>query len=202
MLTSPVFPLNTVLFPGGRVPLKIFEPRYLDMITDCLKQDLGFTISLICEGSEVAPPGAKIAEIHPIGTYSKIVDWERLDNGLLGVIVEGERRVKINQPRVRDDNLMIADHDLLVEQPVRDSQDMRALALLLEELERHPLIERLGTKSDYNDPTAIIWSLCQLLPFSNEQKQILLESDDSEQRVVEMDKMLKDYQREVLAQHQ
>jgi len=92
--TIPLFPLNSILFPKGRISLQIFESRYVDMIRQCLKDGTGFGVVLIEAGSEVASKGQKL-DIHRIGTYSTVVDWNQLPNGLLGITVEGQTTFKI-----------------------------------------------------------------------------------------------------------
>ena len=81
----PLFPLSTVLFPGGPLPLRIFEARYVDMISRCMKDDSPFGVVLIREGDEVGP-----AKTHDIGTLARIVDWYQGSDGLLGVTARGE----------------------------------------------------------------------------------------------------------------
>ena len=87
----PLFPLNTVLFPGGPLPLKIFEPRYLDMVSRCLKEKSNFVVVLITEGEETAVTASFAA----IGTEAGIVDFDRLEDGLLGISCIGRERVRI-----------------------------------------------------------------------------------------------------------
>src|SRR5687768_15776054 len=94
MDTIALFPLNSVLFPKGRISLQIFESRYIDMISTCMKEQSGFGIVLIRNGSEVARTGQKL-DVHRTGTYCEIVDWNRLPNGLLGITVEGRKTFRI-----------------------------------------------------------------------------------------------------------
>ena len=81
-----LFPLNTVLFPEGELQLRLFEPRYLDMVSNCLQTDTGFGICLIRNGQEAGVP----AEFFPMGTYAKIIDWDQMPDGLLGITVRGD----------------------------------------------------------------------------------------------------------------
>ena len=85
----PLFPLNTVLFPGGPLPLRIFETRYLDMVSRCMKDDLPFGVLLIREGAEVGP-----AATCDVGTLARIVDWYQGSDGLLGVTAIGTERFR------------------------------------------------------------------------------------------------------------
>lgn len=100
-----IFPLNTVLFPGGKLPLRIFEARYLDMISDCLKTNRPFVVVAIKSGSEVGP-GASFCDV---GTCANIIDWDQHDNGLLHVDTNGGERVKVMNHRVQTDGLIRAE---------------------------------------------------------------------------------------------
>ncbi len=87
----PLFPLNTVLFPGGPLPLRIFEPRYLDMVSRCLREQTGFVVVLISEGAE----SESATSFAATGTEARIVDFDRLEGGLLGISCVGCERVRI-----------------------------------------------------------------------------------------------------------
>ncbi|MGB4247606.1 MAG: LON peptidase substrate-binding domain-containing protein, partial [Pseudohongiellaceae bacterium] len=78
--TIALFPLKSVLFPGGRLPLQIFEQRYLNLVSHALKTDTGFGVCLLKDGDEVAKVGVK-QQVHRVGTYAKVVDWDQLPNG-------------------------------------------------------------------------------------------------------------------------
>ena len=99
----PLFPLNTVLFPGGPLRLRIFEPRYLDMVSRCMREDSGFGVALIVAGREAG--GA--AQTVEIGTLARIVDFEQLDDGLLGITARGERRFRILHVHQESDGLNV-----------------------------------------------------------------------------------------------
>ena len=103
-----LFPLNTVLFPGGPLRLRIFEPRYLDMISRCLRENGDFGVALITEGRETGS-----ARTTQIGTSAHIVDFERLDDGLLGITAHGERKFRIVKVTTQSDGLNIADVNFL-----------------------------------------------------------------------------------------
>lgn len=109
MMTIPLFPLHTVLFPGGQLPLKIFEARYLDMVSECLRTEQPFGICLIRSGKEVAGS----AECYEIGTLAKIIDWDKRDDGLLEIVVEGEQRFRLLNKRERPNQLAEGDVQLI-----------------------------------------------------------------------------------------
>jgi Lon protease-like protein len=87
----PLFPLNTVLFPGGPLPLRIFEPRYLDMVSRCMREQSGFAVMLLGEGDEASAATSFAAT----GTEARIVDFDRLEGGLLGISCLGRERVRV-----------------------------------------------------------------------------------------------------------
>jgi hypothetical protein len=91
LIELPLFPLNTVLFPGGPLPLRIFEPRYLDMVSRCMREQSGFAVVLLGEGEEVSSATSFAAT----GTEARIVDFDRLEGGLLGISCLGRERVRV-----------------------------------------------------------------------------------------------------------
>jgi hypothetical protein len=103
----PLFPLRTVLFPAGELSLRIFEARYLEMVSRCLRDDMPFGICLIRSGSEVGP-GADFART---GTSARILDWERRPDGLLGIVARGERRFSVRASATDDSGLHWGDVD-------------------------------------------------------------------------------------------
>ncbi len=175
-----LFPLDTVIFPGSILPLKIFEQRYLKLIKDCMKQQSGFITVLISEGKEVgATP-----QIYRTGCYVEIVDWESLENGLLGISVQARHRVHLSHSSVRDDGLLLAETTPLTstldDNPPLPSA-FKPLADTLKELLEHPFAARYKDKVDFNNTADICYRLSELLPISNKQKQLLLECETSEQ---------------------
>jgi len=126
--TLPLFPLSTVLFPEGPLKLRIFEPRYLDMIGRCLREDSAFGIALIVEGREAGGP----ARTTEIGTSARVVDFEQLDDGLLGITARGERRFRILSVRRQSDGLHLARVEWLpTEQPSAVPPRLQILAELM-----------------------------------------------------------------------
>jgi uncharacterized protein len=175
-----LFPLNTVLFPGSILPLQIFEQRYLNLIKDCMKQQTGFVVVLISEGKEVgAAP-----QIYSTGCYVDIIDWESLDNGLLGVTVKAKYRVHLSNSSARDDGLLFAEAtqqvSTLDNNPVLPDA-FKALPETLKLLLNHPFAERYKDRVDFNNTADICYRLGELLPVSNKEKQLLLESETTEQ---------------------
>lgn len=91
----PLFPLQTVLFPGGRLPLRIFEQRYMDMAKVCLKESSSFGICLIVRGEEVARAGMAPAQPHAVGTLAHIADWDMQQLGVLEIVAQGGERFRL-----------------------------------------------------------------------------------------------------------
>ncbi|WP_417521636.1 LON peptidase substrate-binding domain-containing protein [Marinobacter sp.] len=183
----PVFPLNSVVLPGGRVPLQLFEPRYLDMLTRCMKEDQGFVITLLQNGSEAG----RVASFHETGTYVRIIDFQQLDNGLLGITVEGDAKVCITQSWQQDDGLNMGEVEFLpVEQWAEIPAVFHELPSVVRALFRHPVIDELGMTVDYEDARDIGWRLTELLPLDKLEKQQLLEMQDPVARLSRLQELL------------
>jgi len=178
----PLFPLNTVLYPDGPLPLRIFEQRYLDMISRCMKEEHPFGVVLIKDGTEVGP-----AKVHDIGTLASIADWYQGSDGLLGITAIGQQRFRINSSQRQSDGLMVADVDPLPRELEVQLPDAYApladiLASVLDDLGR--LYEQLEKR--YADAGWVSFRFAEILPITSAQKQSLLESDDPLQRLDEM----------------
>ncbi|MFK7730624.1 MAG: LON peptidase substrate-binding domain-containing protein [Pseudomonadales bacterium] len=178
----PLFPLGAMLFPGGRISLQIFEPRYMDMVKRCLRDNSGFGVVAIRSGSEVVSPGTVAPTMYSIGVVAHIVDWHGLEYGRIGITAEGSRRFKILSSEPQEDQLLIGDVEYL-----SDSEDLTLptsyaeLAGLLKQLARHPSVEQLGMSFDYTSVNSVAYALAQLLPIANEEKFKLLDCDDAHQ---------------------
>ena len=192
----PLFPLRVVLFPGGRLDLQIFEQRYIDLVTSSLKSNTGFGICLLKHGDEVVRPGSQ-QTIHRTGTYAVIIDWDQLDNGLLGITIEGQAKFRIMDCWEGEGNLLRASTRLSNKDDVgKDSipvdERFSALAELLRNLESHPLVEQKQLAIDYNNLWDLGWRLGELIPIAAESRQSLLELDDPWERVEAIEKLVSD----------
>ena len=183
---APLFPLNTLLFPGTRLALKIFEQRYLEMVKDCLKNEQDFVVVLISKGQETGV----VPEVFSVGTRARIVDWNLLESGLLGVVVEGGERVSIASAKGVLGELLIGETEVLDDHGELDQASDAEFETLLQKLEQHPLVQAQGMAIDYHDLNSVMWGLSSLLPFSNTEKQSLLELDDPQVRYQTLQKML------------
>ncbi len=193
----PLFPLDTVLFPGCFLDLQIFEARYLDMIGRCMKQGEGFGVVCIVEGEQVgkAPP-----VVASIGCEAVIRDFVQQDNGLLGIRVEGVRRFDLQATEVQKDQLLMGQVQWLPElddSPLQEADD-DLLALLLA-LGEHPMVEALDMPRPVDGRQALANQLAYLLPFAEQDKLDLLAQDSPEQRLGEIHRLLERIQGELFA---
>ncbi|WP_439887404.1 LON peptidase substrate-binding domain-containing protein [Pseudomonas sp. MBLB4123] len=180
-MTLPLFPLNTVLFPGCLLDLQIFEARYLDMISRCMKRGEGFGVVCIVEGGEVGEAASRFAAI---GCEALIRDFQQRPNGLLGIRVEGGRRFRVQRAQVLPDQLTLAEVDWLEDDPQRPLLAEHAdLAALLGALAEHPLVEGLGMGGAVGDQAALANQLAYLLPLAAEQKLQVLALDEPRARL-------------------
>lgn len=188
-LTIPLFPLHAVLFPGGTLPLRIFEPRYLDMISRCMKEETGFGVCLIREGSEVG----KAADTFTTGTLSEIVYFNQQPDGLLGITAHGKQRFQILSTKIQANQLTVAEVRLLENDPRRDippqfAEATEVLRALLEQL-GYPFIKM---EKHYDDAGWVGSRLAELLPIRLEQKQYFLQLDDPVARLERICALLED----------
>lgn len=181
----PLFPLRTVLFPGGVLGLRVFECRYLDMVRDCTRHNRGFGVCLLLEGSESDGPVAATAAW---GTEARIEDFNVLPDGLLGVTVRGVRRFHVERTQVRDSGLIVGEVAWCPpssQQPVQPEHGL--LAMLLGQL-----IDRFGGphaqahQALYDDADWVGWRLGEILPLSLSQRQVLLQQTDSYARLQQL----------------
>jgi Lon protease-like protein len=177
----PLFPLRTVLFPGGHLPLRIFEQRYLTMVRDCARNDSGFGVCLICEGEEAVSP----VKTTGVGTYAQIVDWYTLEDGLLGVAATGTIRFMTENTWQEEDGLFRAKVRVLPEPP--ECAVPEAFSILSEVLGR--FMEKLDhqypdyTPAHLQNAVWVGYRLSELLPLSGIEKQHLLEHTDPIERL-------------------
>jgi Lon protease-like protein len=175
----PLFPLNMVLFPGGPLPLRIFETRYVDMVRRCMREGAGFGVVLIREGREVGP-----AETFDVGTLADIVDFHQLSDGLLGLSCVGRQRFRIRSRSRQADGLNLAEVDRLqpesaVPVPVRHSRLAELLKNVLPQLGE--VYEGIEMRPE--DAAWVGYRLAEILPIPLADKQRILELDDPIERL-------------------
>lgn len=183
----PIFPLNTVLYPGSRLPLKVFEQRYLTMAAACLKDNAPFGICLIDSGSEV---GAA-ATPHAVGTLATITSWEMEQLGILLITAEGGRRFRILEAQPGPDHLLMATVELFAELPPTPLPQVRERLLpLLKRIVGDLGAERVPEPHRYNEAEWVGYRICDILPIQNLAKQKLLELEDAAARLEILEKYL------------
>jgi len=171
----PLFPLGTVLFPEGPLPLRIFETRYIDLVRRCMRDGSGFGVVLLREGAEVGGP----AVTFDVGTYARIVDFSQQPDSLLGIRATGERRFRILERRRARDGLNLADVEWLAEEraeplPAEFADLAPAIdAILAQAGEPYASLERR-----LDDAGWISGRLAEILPVPVVHKQHCLELDD------------------------
>jgi len=171
----PLFPLGTVLFPGGPLRLRIFEPRYLDMVRRCLKEASAFGVVLILEGAET---GAA-ASVADTGTGARLVDFDTLPDGLLGIDCVGEQRFRVRRRWQQGDGLNLAEVDYLPDDPpCALPAELAHLGELLREV-----LPQLGERyahvvARYDDAGWVGNRWAEVLPLTAAEQQQLLELAD------------------------
>jgi len=176
----PLFPLRTVLFPGGLLPLRIFEPRYVDMVGRCMSDGGEFGVVLITRGEE----SGAIAAVADVGTSARIVDFNTLPDGLLGLMCRGARRFRLHSRRQQGDGLHLGTIDWIADAPAsalapEHRPVARVLQRVLQELSATaPLLE-----VQLDDAGWVADRLAELLPLERAMQQALLELDDPQERM-------------------
>ena len=177
--TNPLFPLSTVLFPDGPLPLRVFEARYLDMVSRCLRQEVEFGVVLIVGGTDTAD-----VETSTVGTLARIVDWYQGSDGILGITAQGTRQFRLHRVSRQEDRLYLGEVELLPERPAQAlPEEYRPLSTLLASV-----IEDLGRLYDavpkrYDDAAWVGCRLAEILPMPAADKQRCLEFVDPLERL-------------------
>jgi len=191
----PLFPLSTVLFPGGVLPLRVFEARYMDMVRQCMKTAAPFGVVLITKGGEVGAPAATEA----VGTVARIAAWDMPQLGLLHLRAIGGERFRIEQAEVQPDGLQVArvqpiapDDDPPLDEQYRPCADL--LQRVIDDLGR----QRAEDDGEPQDPVnsipfeapyrfdSSVWvgnRLCEFLPIPLRARQKLMELQDAASRL-------------------
>lgn len=176
----PLFPLNTVLFPGGPLPLRIFETRYVDLVRRCMREESGFGVVRIAGGPEA---GAAV-DFAGVGTEARIVDFSRLEDGLLGITGLGQGKFRVLESWRQEDGLNVARvEDLPPEPSIALPGEYGFMAEVLRRIlpELGELYARVPCRFD--DAAWVGHRLSELLPLATPDKQVLLEMDDPLERL-------------------
>ena len=170
----PLFPLKTVLFPAGPLALRVFEPRYLDMVARCMRGPNRFGVVAIREGEEV---GA--ASMYDFGTTAEIVDWHQEEDGMLGILAIGREMFRLGPTSRQSDGLYVGEVELLPNEPplVLPPEHVPLLALLKRMLGGQPAYR--GIEPSFNNAVWVAARLVEVLPLALPLKQSLLEAPDA-----------------------
>jgi len=184
----PIFPLQTVLFPGMLLPLKIFEVRYMDMAKDCMRNGTAFGVCLIREGQEVGAPALP----ENIGTVATLAEFDMEELGILKVVAKGGERFRIATSEVNKQGLIVADVERM--DPEADALDAPGLAECAEFLRK--LVAGIGSERFaqpflFDNASWVGFRLAEILPLRNDVKQKLLEVTDATLRLAVLHKFLR-----------
>ena len=176
----PLFPLRTVLFPGGVLPLKIFEQRYIDMAKDCLRDERPFGVCLITRGEEVATPETAPPEFALIGTLATIASWEMPQLGILHVATEGGLRFQVQKYAIEPSGLVVGTVSTLATEAAVPLPEKHApLAKLLELIAARVGVANFPAQKRYDDASWVGYRLAEFLPLPLSIKQSMLEINDA-----------------------
>jgi Lon protease-like protein len=184
----PLFPLQTVLFPGSLLPLKIFEARYMDMAKECLKASSPFGVCLIREGVEVGNPAVP----EPVGCLARIAECDMEELGILKVRAEGLERFRIVSSEVNRGGLIVGEIERLdAEAGAPEAPGLAECSEFLRKVIAGIGEERFAAPLAYADATWVGFRLAEILPLRNDVRQKLLELTDASLRLAVLHQFLK-----------
>ena len=185
--TLPLFPLNTILFPGGVLSLKVFEQRYMDMAKRCLQDQTQFGVCLIKEGAEVAVPALP----YNVGTLARIDTWDMPQLGVLNVRAVGVQRFQILEYKTEADGLLIAQ---ALKLPLENASPLRSQHAPCASVLKHIIAQAGATKFEapfnFDDGVWVGYRLAEILPIKSSAKQSMLEMNDTLVRLDVLHKFL------------
>ena len=189
--TLPLFPLRTVLFPGGVLPLKVFEQRYIEMTTACLRDERPFGVCMITQGEEVARGDGALPEFADVGTLARITNFDMPQLGILHLRTEGLSRFRVRGHATDGSGLVIGQVTKIADEPRHPLPEQHAPLVRILEL----IAARLGTENfpsdvHYNDASWVGYRLAELLPLPLSIKQRMLEVNDANVRLAALKQFL------------
>jgi len=190
----PLFPLQAVLFPGGLLSLKVFEARYLDLISDCLRENKPFGVVALRQGAEVRKPGEPVV-METIGTLAELIDVDSAQHGILQVRCRGTQRFDVKAREQQADGLWLGQVQLLDDDDLMAPSEalietVRGLANAIATLKQQgaePFLKPF--KFESSGWVANRW--CEILPISIAAKQKLMELPDPQVRLQLVDEFLR-----------
>ena len=184
--TVPIFPLATVLYPGMRLPLKVFEQRYMDMAKACLKHDSAFGVCLIREGAEVGSPAVP----EPVGCLARIGAWDMETLGVLKVTAEGLDRFRLLATRTTPAGLILGDIERIADDEAAQAPELARCAAFVRKVVAALGESRFAQPCRYDDASWVGFRLAEILPLRNAAKQKLLELTDPAARLAVLHRFL------------
>ena len=190
--TIPLFPIAAVLFPYGRMPLKIFEPRYLDLVSSCLKGDSGFGVVHLQEGHEVSAASSESEiKLANIGTYAKIIDFDGFSDGSLRATIEGRSKFQIVSSWQEKNLLYRAEVKWIDDEEAAPLSDrFSELEVLLSQLMEHPQLRQLNFDAPIIDVSTLGFLLSQFLPIGTASQYEYLSLEEPLVRLEKISKYL------------
>ncbi len=169
----PIFPLRTILFPGSKLPLRIFEPRYLDMVSHCMRSNIEFGIIL---SRKVPQPG--MLETYATGTLATIIDWNQGNDGLLGITTLGTNKFELLSMTKQEDGLNVGDIRIVKKEedfkaPSNFDNMINLLEAILEDVDLYHERDKFFESASW-----VSFRFAEILPLKIEDKQKCLEFDD------------------------
>ena len=169
----PIFPLRTILFPDSKLPLRIFEPRYIDMVSRCMREDSEFGIILSRESTD-----PKMFETYDTGTLAKIIEWDQGEDGLLGITTIGTQKFRLKGLNKQEDGLNIGAIERIErEGDYKPTEEFSHLVELLQAILDDVNIYNDNEKN-FGNAAWISYRFAEILPLRIEDKQKCLEIDD------------------------
>ena len=181
--SSALFPLSVNVLPGAYLPLQIFEPRYIDMVSECLANSEGFCIVLFKDDEN--EENKEYLPHHNIATYVEIVDFNKLDNGLLGITVQGKYKIRIEDVWKQEDELLLGKIEKINEEDDNLSNEPEYLDLwnMVKEITNHPEIKKLNLDLDLKSSISVCYILASVLPLRPQEKQTILEFENNRDKL-------------------
>ena len=169
----PIFPLRTILFPDSKLPLRIFEPRYIDMVSRSMRENSEFGIILSRESTD-----PKMFETYDTGTLAKIIDWDQGGDGLLGITTLGTQKFRLKELNKQEDGLNIGSIERIEKEG--DYKPLKEFTHLVELLEA--ILDDVNiydeNEKNFDSASWISYRFAEILPLRVEDKQKCLEIDD------------------------
>lgn len=196
-----LFPLNTVLFPEGVLPLRVFETRYIDMVRACMKSNTPFGVVAIQSGAEIG----EVATPHSVGTIAHITEWDMPELGVLLIQTRGGDRFRILETRLLPSQRLEARIDFIPIEPVVDGGDnlkvcAEVLNVVIHDIERRAredqepqFIAPFSEPYELNNPAWVANRWCEILPIPLVEKQRLLEMQDVSMRLQTIEDFLHEH---------